>query len=79
MKEQTPAQVHRQKSRSHRSGRYIQVERCEVCRRPTGLDYCSWVHCNSYGLGVVLCEKHAGQVDNMTEEEALKLLRDSAK
>ncbi len=79
MKEQTQAQAHRQKTRSQRTGRYVLAERCEVCRKTTGLDYCSWSHCNSYGLGVVLCEKHAAQVDSMTEEEALKLLRDSAK
>jgi hypothetical protein len=51
------AQSQRQQTRT--AGRYARMNRCEVCERALGADYCSDGRTCEQGAGLVLCSRDA--------------------
>jgi hypothetical protein len=69
-KQETRRQSDRQSLRE-RDGRYAEMNRCEVCDKPAGdksQEYYSHALCNTLGVGVVLCRKHANATQDATTE-----------
>jgi hypothetical protein len=71
-------QAERQKKRSRSTGRYTQLNPCEVCGKSAGADYFSARGVDDVlgGRGLVLCGDCCGLVDDLrTVEAKLALLR----
>jgi hypothetical protein len=73
---ETSRQVQRQRACSSK-GRYVSNP-CDLCGRGVAFgEYVSWEHCNEHGLGVLLHEECAAKLDELSEGEALALLREA--
>jgi hypothetical protein len=65
-------QIKRQQRRKS-SGQYDEYNRCEVCGKTVGDDYCSHVKCNEWGFLISLChacEEATRHIKTLEEAEA---------
>ena len=56
-------------------GRYVRMNRCEVCGTFVGDDYYSDERCNRTGCGLVLCEGCCIKVGDISDEDYVQYFK----